>query len=590
MLVTLQENERPATADEQAVLARWSGWGSLPGVFDESDRAWSAVRERLHEALDGNAWAAARRTTINAHYTSAEVARSIWGAAVRLGFAGGRVLEPGCGSGNFIGLAPQEVQLDIVGVELDPTTARIASALYPGADIRTGGFESVRMPEASFDLVIGNVPFGKVALHDPVHNPGQHSLHNHFLIKGLHLVRPGGLVAVLTSRYTLDARNPAARREMADLADLVGAVRLPAGAFRFAAGTDAICDVLLLRRRPEGSEPLGESWERAVEIPSGDGQLTVNEWFSRHPETILGDLRASGGQYRDDDLTVGARSDHLGADLDDLLGRMAAEAVGRGLAWVPAEAARRASADHAAGVTAMVASHHKEGSLLVDGGRTGFAIVVDGVAVPYEPRPRSDRAELAALIGVRDSLVRLLDAQAASHEDGAFAEAQTVLNQRYDAYVARWGPLSRFSMVSTGVVDPETGEITCRRRNPSMGGFRRDPDFPAVTALELFDPDAQVARKAAVMTARVVAPRTPKRGADTAQDALAICLDEHGRVDVDSIAVLLGVDRDKALAELGGLVWEDPATRAFVPAAAYLAGDVRAKLSAAIAAAERDPR
>jgi SAM-dependent methyltransferase len=200
------------------------------------------------EAIVRCIWAAAR-SCLNAHYTSAEVVTAVWAAVAGLGFAGGRILEPGCGAGNFLALRPDTVDLaQVVGVELDPTTAGIAQRLYPSADIRAESFADTRLPDGWFDLVVGNVPFAKVVLHDRVHNPGRLSLHNHFIVKSLRLTRPGGLVALLTSRWTLDARNPAARREMAELAELVGAVRLPRGAFAAAAGTDAICDLLLLRQ------------------------------------------------------------------------------------------------------------------------------------------------------------------------------------------------------------------------------------------------------------------------------------------------------------------------------------------------------
>ncbi|MBA3268271.1 MAG: class I SAM-dependent methyltransferase, partial [Acidimicrobiia bacterium] len=213
VLRALDAEDRPARADEQAVLARWSGWGSLPGVFDDGDARWADVRSQLRDRLDDGAWDAARRTTLNAHYSPAAAVDAIWGAVRDLGFSRGRVLEPGCGSGNFIGMAPEGLAVEMVGVELDPTTAAIAQALYPRADVRSEGFERSRFADDSFDLAVGNVPFARLSLHDPLHNRGGHSLHNHFIIKSLDLTHPGGLVAVVTSRFTLDARNPAARRE-----------------------------------------------------------------------------------------------------------------------------------------------------------------------------------------------------------------------------------------------------------------------------------------------------------------------------------------------------------------------------------------
>ncbi|MDQ1538468.1 MAG: hypothetical protein QOE58_2861, partial [Actinomycetota bacterium] len=246
VLDALAASDRPARPDEQVILARWSGWGALPAVFDDDNADWSELRAQVRGRLDDRAWEAARRTTLNAHYTPALVVEHLWAGVLELGFVGGRVLEPGCGSGNFVGMAPAGLDLEIVGVELDPTTARVAAALYPHAEIRAEGFERCRLAPDSFDLTVGNVPFAKVVLHDPAHNQGRHSLHNYFILKSLDLTRPGGLVAVMTSRFTLDARNPAARREMAERADLLGAVRLPAGALRAAAGTDAVTDVVIL--------------------------------------------------------------------------------------------------------------------------------------------------------------------------------------------------------------------------------------------------------------------------------------------------------------------------------------------------------
>ena len=227
LLRTLQAADRAATSDEQHVLARWSSWGAVPELFDEARAEWAPEREQLRTLLDDRAYAAARRTTINAHYTDPVYVEAIWTALKDLGFDGGRVLEPGAGAGTFIGMAPDSAEM--VGVELDPTTAAIAAALYPDATIRTESFADTPYRAGHFDATVGNVPFADVRLHDPRHNRGGHSLHNHCIIKSLALTRPGGIVAVLTSRYTLDAQNPAARREINAMADLVGAVRLPTG-------------------------------------------------------------------------------------------------------------------------------------------------------------------------------------------------------------------------------------------------------------------------------------------------------------------------------------------------------------------------
>jgi len=285
-------------------VVAWSGWGAVPAVFDEQRSEWADAREQLRELLDEDAYAAARRTTINAHYTDPAIADAVWQTVHDLGFDGGRVLEPGCGAGVFLGLAPESAEL--TGVELDPSTAAIARALYPHADVRAESFAATRLPDGHFDLVVGNVPFADVRLHDPRHNRGQHSIHNHFILKSLALTRPGGLVAVLSSHYTLDAANPGARREISELADLVGAVRLPTGAHRRAAGTDALTDLLIFRRREPGAPVAAASagWEstRTVEI---DGQaVRINSYLADHPERVLGELAVGQGMYSAQTLHV----------------------------------------------------------------------------------------------------------------------------------------------------------------------------------------------------------------------------------------------------------------------------------------------
>ena len=301
MLARLEREERSATAVERVTLAAWSSWGAVPEIFDVTRAEWTGEREQLHELLGEQGSAAARRTTINAHYTHPAIARAMWALAAELGFEGGRVLEPGCGAGVFIGLAPPGAEM--VGVELDDTTAAIAQQLYPGARIVSRSFAQYR-PRGTFDLVIGNVPFADVRLYDPVHNRQQHSIHNHFIVKSLALTRPGGLAIVLSSRYTLDAANPAARREMSELADLLGAVRLPTGAHRRAAGTDAVTDLLILRRRPDGTEPLSQSWINTRTVQLQGGEARINEHFLEHPGRVLGELTVGHGMYGTDTLSV----------------------------------------------------------------------------------------------------------------------------------------------------------------------------------------------------------------------------------------------------------------------------------------------
>ena len=336
-LRAIQRENRPATPDEQAVLARWSGWGAVPEVFDPGRRAHAWARDELSRLLTPAELSAAARNTLNAHYTDADLVQAIWAGVQQLGFTGGRVLEPGCGSGNFIGFAPGGAR--VTGVELEPVTAQIAAALYPDADIACESFADTRAREGTFDLAIGNVPFGSFALTDRRHNPGGHSIHNHFIIKSLHLVRPGGLVAVVTSRYTMDARNPAARREIAALADLAGAVRLPSGAHQRAAGTGVVTDLLIFRRREPGREPDRTGWEQTRMAELDGVQLPVNEYFLDHPAAVLGELRAVHGMHNAEDLVVAASGDTAAA-LARALTRVAEDAASRGLTWTVGRAER----------------------------------------------------------------------------------------------------------------------------------------------------------------------------------------------------------------------------------------------------------
>ncbi|HEX5117835.1 MAG TPA: DEAD/DEAH box helicase family protein [Pseudonocardiaceae bacterium] len=622
-LRTVQAERRPATPAEQVVLARWSGWGATARVFDENRADFAWARDELRELMSEAEVRAAARNTINAHYTDLALVRPVWDAVRELGFAGGQVLEPGCGSGNFLALAPDCAHL--VGVELDPTSAAIAQALYPHARVLAESFADTRAAEGSVDLVVGNVPFGDIQLTDRRHNPNQHTIHNHFILKSLHLTKPGGGVAVLTSRYTLDAMNPGARREMAALADLVGAVRLPSGAHRRAAGTDAVIDLLMLRRREPDREPDGTAWERSVTVDVNGAQVPVSEYFLAHPDLVLGELRSNdgSGMYRRDDLAVIA--DDLTAVPDrfaDALARIVAHARETGLTFSPSQAAETGPV-----VWVGADAARREGYLaaLADG---AFTRIESGHVVPHEV-PVKHGPELRALLSLRDAVVALLETEAQVRDDTPELDRlRHQLTLRYDAYARQYGPINRFTWRRTGRTDPDTGEERMARVQPAVWrAFRSDPFAAAVAALEHFDPTTQTAGKADIFTQRVIAPRQPRLGADTPADALAICLDAHGKIRLDEIARLLGVDEDEARAQLGTLVFDQPPTdpsmtpesgvpqvdlathdtivmagmnpadgapaassgTRLVPAADYLSGNVRAKLVAAKRAADYDP-
>jgi len=576
------------------VLARWSGWGAIPQVFDDTDDRYVDERAELRRLLrTEESWSQARRTTLNAHYTSAPVVRAMWRATGALGVEGDvRVLEPGCGSGNFIAFAPPGARL--TGVELDETTAEIAKHLYgAGATIHATAFEELRIEDGAFDLVIGNVPFAKVTPHDPRHNRGRHALHNYFLIKSLHLTRPGGLVVALTSRYTLDARNPAVRREITTLADLVGAIRLPERAFARSSGTDVVVDLVVLRRRPPGAEPTGPAWDRVgrapIEVGDGATPLEVNEYYLSHPEAVLGELAAARGMYRDHELTVTPTGD-LDEQLPAALTALVADAHAHELVYVPADPTqeqRHAVRHPARGDFDL--THAQDGSFVVNE-RGEVAQLQGGAPVAYTPRVTKDRGELARLVGLRDAARSVLAVQVDGGTDDQLAATQTALTERYRAYTRLYGPINRSSQARTGRRDPETGEEIMRSVRPRMGGFREDPDWPLVAALEVFDEETQEARPAAIFHERVIDPPHERHGVDTADEAVAVCLDETGTITVDRVAELLGTEPATVRQQLGELVYDEPATDRLVPASEYLSGNVRAKLAACRAAEDPDGR
>ena len=432
----LRAVSRAATPAEQEILAGWSGWGAVAAVFEEKpgeDRAFTQGRQQLRALLTDKEYAAARRNTVNAHYTGTALARAMWSGLAAFGFSGGRVLEPGCGSGNFIGLAPLGTAM--AGIELDPVTAHVAAALYPHAQIRNESFADTQLPEGSFDAAIGNVPFGKIHLNDSRYNPGRrYPIHTHVVLKSAALVRPGGWIALITSRYTLDGTGEdavAARRQLAGFGELAAAVRLPAAAHRRTAGTDVVTDVLVFRRFGDGEQPPpGEpAWIQTVPVDVGGVQIPVNRYFADHPGMVLGEL-AAGGARRADDLQVIAPA---GTDV----------ATGLAQALAGAAAGRAAPAPRPA-APAPVVDRPPEGYQQARPDGT-FARITSKFFEPFDPPGGSaGQAELRALLGMRDAAMALLDAELATTEDsGLVDDLRADLNARYDAYVAAYGPVNR---------------------------------------------------------------------------------------------------------------------------------------------------
>ncbi len=473
----------------------------------------------------------------------------------------------------------------MTGIELDPVTARIARALYPQATIRAESFADTDYSTGSFDGAIGNVPFANVTLHDRRHNPNGHSLHNHFILKAIDLVRPGGLVAVLSSSFTLDAQNPGARREMYAKADLFGALRLPNGTHRRTAGTEAMTDLLLFRRREDGRAPGDDAWIHTSPIRiDGHAPRRVNAYFTGHPERVLGRWHIGPGMYGQD--TLGVESDDLHAVPDQ---------VRRALAIITGQAA---AADLTVTQRGGDPGRHPQAGpdldtslwlgMVLDHPVDGFQIVGRHGTTPLDVS-RTQRAELRALLAMRDHARELLQLEAATATDTPeITGLRGTLAGEYDTYRARYGPINRFTAIETKPIDPDTGEPRIQRRKPPvMRYLRTEPFASLVRALEVFDESTHSASPAPLLRQRVVPPRTPVLGVDTPDEAITVALDTDGEITLQRVADLLGTDQQSARAQLGELAFDDPETGRLVSRAEYLSGNVRAKLDVAEAALPR---
>ncbi|MFG1977021.1 SNF2-related protein [Nonomuraea fuscirosea] len=606
-LRALQESGRQPTEDERRTLARWSGWGSVPVMFagkpkranykDDGAHAravakwesFASERDELRAMLDDKEWRAASKNTLNAHYTDAGLVGAVWEAVQGLGFDGGNVLEPGSGVGTFIGMAPERARM--IGVELDPTTAAISKMLYPHAEVRNESFADTRAPDGSFDAVVGNVPFGKYTLTDREHNKAGHSIHNHFILKSLAMARPGGLVAVITSRYTMDSQDSKARRDMAAMGDLVGAVRLPAGAHQRAAGTDVVTDLLIFRKRGEGEQPVDLSWVDAPPMEVGGAEFPVNNYFQAHPEHVLGELAVGRGQFTAQDLTVRGDKNAAAAMRTALAGIVSrANAEGRGY---------QQRADNDPPVELRLADSVQEHEGYIAAAEDGTFTQVSGGAVDKLDVHPSQAEQLQAFMGLRDVVAALLDEEAsADAETPRMRALRAELNRRYRDFVGRYEAISKpRNRIYTPAEAKAAAEAEGRRVEDAdkvataAALFRQDPASAMVFALDRWDADTKTARPADIMSKRVVATRKglPDRAEDAGQ-ALAHVIDFYQEVRLDEIARLLDVDEAEARSQLGTRVFNDPARSGrLVVAAEYLSGNVRKKLEVAREAAEDDP-
>lgn len=612
----LRAQQRPATAAEQEILACWSGWGAVPEVFDRCNDIYASEREYLQTTLDAKAYAAAEASVLNAHYTDPAIAAAMWQALGQAGFCGGRVLEPGCGSGTFIGLAPPDAVM--VGVDNDPLTAAIAAALYPNAQIRAEGFETTRVPANSFAAVIGNVPFGNFAVYDPAHNPKRFSIHNHFIIKSLDLTAPGGYVTVLTSRYTLDSINTQARRAMAERADLIGAVRLPSAAFKRVAGTEVVTDILVLRRKDadQAADIDQGSWintetlaaadidhlvDAALFDPAAlDDVISINEYFAEHPDNVLGRFALGQGIHGSPALKVIADTNATPADLGD--------AVHTRLANIIAAAQK-----HGLGLTATPESLIEVDQTFFDPGLLTAADRADQIPLDtlcYHPptssiqrwtghnwveqrTPKKHIPETRALIELRDAATAVVASQRDAQPLHEREQLRAHLNRIYDAYVSKHGPVNRFKWIHPAPPtqdshDKKIAQLEERwrkqqgidgnayrgalpahlaqqwdeeawqprssyKRRPHLdGGMKNDPGWAVVASLEIFDEQTGEAAKAPIFSVDLLTTRSAPTTVATIDEALAVSLDQRHHIDVDYIATLLGISTGDARQQLRG--------------------------------------
>ena len=563
-LFKLEEEHRGATAEEQQVLSQYVGWGGLADAFDPGKDSWAKEYAELKGLLSEDEYAAARSSTLNAHYTSPVVIRSIYDAVERMGFQSGNILEPSMGVGNFFGMLPDTMaDSRLYGVELDSITGRIAKKLYPQADITVAGFETTDRRDF-YDLAVGNVPFGQYKVNDKAYNKLGFSIHNYFFAKAIDQVRPGGIVAFVTSRYTMDSKDSTARKHMAERADLLGAIRLPNNAFKANAGTDVVSDIIFLQKRdrPIDHEP---DW---VQLGKTEDGFAINQYFVDHPEMILGVLSTESTQYGREELTVAPLE---GISLADQLAEAVQHIEGQ-YAEVEVE-------------TPDIADAENEKHILpADPEVKNFSYTVVDGEVFYRENSVMTQVELSdtakgrvtGMVELRQIVNELIDQQLNDYPDEDIKATQERLNAAYDAFTAKYGLLN----------DRKNGRL-----------FEQDSSYYLLCSLENLDEQGQLKSKAAMFTKRTIRPERTVTSVDTPSEALAVSIGEHGKVDLPYMAELLGTPDEygRITTELSGVIFKDPAADPTDPEAGwqtadeYLSGNVRDKLRMAQLAAESHP-
>ena len=563
-LFTLEQEHRGATAEEQQVLSQYVGWGGLADAFDPDKSSWAKEYAELKGLLSEEEYKAARGSVLNAHYTSPTVIRAIYDAVERMGFRTGNILEPSMGVGNFFGMLPESMaDSRLYGVELDSITGRIAQKLYPEANIKVAGFETTDRRDF-YDLAVGNVPFGNYKVNDKAYNKLNFSIHNYFFAKAIDQVRPGGIVAFVTSRYTLDSKDSAARKHIAERTDLLGAICLPNNAFRANAGTDVVSDIIFLQKRdrPMDHEP---AWVQLGKTADG---IAINSYFADHPEMILGELTTESTQYGKEEATVVPIE---GANLADQLREAVQQLEGQYL-------------EAAAEVPDIAETEAERRTLPADPDVKNFSYTVVEGEVYYRENSVMTQVELSGnakdrvvgMVELRQIVNELIDRQLNDYPEEDIKEAQEQLNAAYDAFTAQYGLLN----------DRKNGRL-----------FENDSSYYLLFSLENLDEQGQLKSKADMFTQRTIRPERVVTSVDSPSEALAVSIGEHGKVDLPYMAELLGTPGEYAqiTGELSGVIFKDPNADPADPEAGwqmadeYLSGDVRTKLRTAQLAAETNP-
>jgi N12 class adenine-specific DNA methylase/predicted RNA methylase len=554
LLKELEQDQRLATPEEQEVLSRYVGWGGIPQAFEERNSAWAEEYTQLKEVLTPEEYSAARASTLNAFYTSPTVIKAMYEALGNMGLKQGNILEPSCGVGNFMGLLPESMgAASMYGVELDPVSGQIAKQLYQKNRIAVQGFEETSYPDSFFDSVIGNVPFGAYQVSDRKYDRYHFMIHDYFIAKSLDLVRPGGVVAVVTSSGTMDKQNPEVRQYFANRADLLGAIRLPNNAFQRNANTSVVADILFFQKRDRAAitEP---DWVQLKTTPEG---YTVNSYFADHPEMVLGDFKTESTQYGKQEVTVKAKE---GADLAEQL---------------------KDAVQHIQGtITEQEISdtelEEQVVSIPADPDIKNFSFALVGEDIYYRENSVMNKMELPVVTGervkgmvaIRDATNRLLERQLEECSDEEVASLQAELNRVYDSFTAKYGLLSS---------------------NANKRAFSMDSSYCLLTSLEFLDEKGELKRKADIFTKRTIRRAEPVTSVDTAIEALAVSIGEKAKVDIPYMMELTGKTEEEVTEELTGVIFKNPLTDKWEPSDEYLSGNVREKLNVARQFAENHP-